>query len=139
MSEESAAEPEENNPNIAVYLRLRPINEEASGSPYTVFDNMIEVIPNKDITEKQFYFTQIFGPNLSQKNVYDRAIYSALRDPLAVAGSTFLSFGTSGAGKTFTTIGTDDKPGIIPRAVCQLYSQFRKYTVDAPMLKTDFR
>lgn len=131
--------------NIAVFLRLRPQNLPQSNL-YRVFDNVIEITGvedaqnrNKDTTEKQFSFTKIFEETSVQRAVYDRAVYPGLRDLLNSTGATFLTYGTSGSGKTFTLMGDASSPGLIPRAICQLYAQFGGLIAPTPLLKTDFK
>lgn len=137
--------PIDENSYFSIYLRLRPSDEPYS-DVYRVNDNTIEVkciedlaCPNKDVTEKQFSFTKIFDEHISQKLVYDRAVYPCLKDVLVSTGATFLTYGTSGSGKTHTTVGTIEDPGVIPRAICQLFTQFDSHVAKVPLMKTDFK
>lgn len=130
--------------NISVYLRLRPTS--VAQNVYRIKDNLIEVHsleqhmnPNKDITEKQFTFSKIFEENATQKSIYERAVYPDLKSIFYSTGATFVAYGSSGSGKTYTVMGDTDNPGIIPRAIGQLYGQFEGRIAQEPLLKTDFQ
>ena len=70
----------------------------------------------------RFTFDAVLGPESTQSDVYDLA--RPLIDAVLTGGSgCIFSYGQSGSGKTHTMLGTQEQPGIVPRAVAQLWAQ----------------
>ncbi len=97
-------------------------------------------------------FARVFGPDSDQKTIYDDTVYPLLITALQGKNSSCFAYGPTGAGelhcslmrqlkqikisyscnrfsgKTFTILGTEDQPGLIPRCVrdlCHLVEQER--------------
>lgn len=62
--------------------------------------------------EKQFKFSDVFGDDVMQREVYSSSVESSIDNE---ENLTLLMYGTSGSGKTYTLMGDADQPGIIPR------------------------
>ena len=68
--------------------------------------------------QKEFPFQRIFEEGLSQD-----AVCQELIDKIMMAenelgkGSLILSYGVTNSGKTYTTLGTEDSPGLLPRLI----------------------
>ncbi|VDL72057.1 unnamed protein product [Nippostrongylus brasiliensis] len=91
--------------------------------------------------ERQFSFDAAFGPNSSQVKSYrlfgyqngseadlQEDIHEATTSPLVdsvVAGynATVFAYGATGSGKTFTMIGTKDRPGLMSLLTQSLYQK----------------
>ena len=75
---------------------------------------------NKD---KAYQFDYAFGPEQSTEEVYDctvKRVVSAVLD--GFHGSCF-AYGATGSGKTFTMTGDGSMPGIMPRAIEELFAR----------------
>ena len=75
-----------------------------------------------------------------QKEVYEATTASLVQDVLNGHNATVFAYGATGAGKTFTMVGTPDQPGIMVRALNDLFrakeqSEDRKYEVSLKILK----
>ena len=55
----------------------------------------------------RFKFTKIFGPNASQKDVFDECVSESVGDFVIGSNSLMFAYGTTNAGKTFTVQGED--------------------------------
>ncbi|CAL4188987.1 unnamed protein product, partial [Meganyctiphanes norvegica] len=71
---------------------------------------------------KQFAYDIAFGEESSQKGVYDKTTRPLVEDVLGGFNATVFAYGATGAGKTFTMVGTVDQPGIMVRALNDLFT-----------------
>lgn len=117
---------------IHVHLRLRPtIQQEqlcyrvdAENCKLIVKDQLNYNNLNKDITEKHYKFTSILDENVDQIEVYEKAVKPILNDPFNEGGATFLTYGCSSSGKTYTILG-NKSPGLVPRAISQIFYEYQ--------------
>lgn len=132
--------------NVSVHLRLRPIsgfNSKKNGT-YHVQDNdlithysdQVAYNPNKDKTEKHFSFTSILDEKVDQVSFYNQCVRPLISEIFNDRGATILCYGTSGSGKTFTILG-DKLPGLVPRAIIQIFSEHCNNISADPCVKVD--
>ncbi|OQR83897.1 kinesin-like protein [Achlya hypogyna] len=104
---------------IRVFCRIRPLkvatNEE---SAYMYPKPQTLLVASQ---RKEFVFDQIYGPDSTQEQVYEHI------DPLVGSvmdgyNACVLAYGQTGAGKTYSMVGEPHAPGIIPRALQQLFA-----------------
>lgn len=119
---------------VSVFLRIRP-TEKRSNSIST-HSNILKFEMQDQNMEKRFTFTDIFEDKTEQKNVYESTVAPSLKGSLVESTSlSFLTYGTSGSGKTYTLMGESNNLGIIPRAIHQIFSQWRNNISDVPFFK----
>lgn len=134
----------ESNETISVYLRLRPIK--SKNNCYVIEGNKLiakiieskelkESYTNKDLAEKHYSFSSILDETIDQHEIYDRCVRPVLTKSNE-RGATFLSYGTSSSGKTFTMLG-EHRPGIIPRALMQIFTEHRNRIAEYPYAKVE--
>ncbi|CAH0561252.1 unnamed protein product [Brassicogethes aeneus] len=70
---------------------------------------------------KKFEFSKIFGAGATQKDVFDDIVKPKLLRFIDGKNSTLMTYGASGAGKTYTIIGTASNPGLVPRTLEYLF------------------
>lgn len=92
---ENVEKTEEN--KVAVYLRLRP-HPKTDHSKYEVRDNSFVVVCEettnhfkKELTEKHYSFSKIFGNVVTQSETYENCIRQHLNDVTTDNGATFLT------------------------------------------------
>lgn len=61
------------------------------------------------------------GVQATQQEVYDRTTRDLIPGVLQGVNTTVFAYGATGAGKTHTIIGSDREPGIIERALTDLF------------------
>ncbi|XP_037929617.1 kinesin-like protein subito [Teleopsis dalmanni] len=124
-----------------VYLRLRPVNSPSSSYKIAGNGNTLVVNPrldqtttsnNKAAMEKHFTFSAIFDNNDSQKGVYNKCIGDKIK---LEESFTVLTYGTSGSGKTFTLLGDDVNPGIVPRSIENIFTLYNSNIYPHPAVK----
>eukprot|EP00966_Prymnesium_polylepis_P187849 4354924-Prymnesium_polylepis.1 len=84
-----------------------------------------------------FAFDHVFSDESQQE-----AVYAAIGAPLvekALAGfnSTMLAYGQTASGKSHSMTGTDTEPGIIPRAVGELFKRMAAARASSPALQIE--
>jgi kinesin family protein C1 len=120
--------------NIRVFCRVRPLLESESGGAVKVPGGHGIGEPEEINIEQQmegatgsssvktfpFHFDKVFAPESSQEQVFEEVahlVQSAL-DGFRVC---IFAYGQTGSGKTFTMEGRRENPGVIPRAVEQVF------------------
>jgi hypothetical protein len=71
--------------------------------------------------QKVFKVDKTFDINSEQENVYAE-IVGFIKSTVEGYNSTIMCYGSSGSGKTFTITGSMDAPGVIPRAIDDLFA-----------------
>ncbi|KAL3863235.1 hypothetical protein ACJMK2_005000 [Sinanodonta woodiana] len=138
-----------NNQNIQVAVRLRPINsiERKQGS-YSVVDSngeKKEVIIKEKLgvnpSTRTFNFDHVFPPYSKQIDLYKTIVTPIIEEVLMGYNCTIFAYGQTGTGKTFTmegertddpTLTWDDDPlsGIIPRAMANIFDTLQSQEVE---------
>lgn len=136
----------ENSQNLLVAVRVRPLNgAEVEDKNCTeivhVLDENLVVLkdPNEDqddilranrSREKQYIFDCAFGPNSNQADVYTQVAKPLIENVITGYNATVFAYGATGAGKTFTMLGTDKEPGIMARTLNDLFFEMDKTKED---------
>ncbi|XP_040921936.1 kinesin-like protein KIF20A isoform X2 [Toxotes jaculatrix] len=120
---------------MRVYLRVRPFSKEELSdnedqscvvieSSQTVTLNAPKGSATMKSSEKgvglslhKFSFSQIFGAETTQAELFENTVKSQMSDFLDGKNALIFSYGVTNAGKTFTIQGTPKDPGILPRVL----------------------
>ncbi|RNA27631.1 Kinesin KIF19, partial [Brachionus plicatilis] len=122
---------------ITVACRIRPLTEEEIllGSSLIghkiADDNMIVLMdPAEDhddilranrSREKQFVFDMAFDAKSTQQEVFEKTTKNLLPGVINGYNATVFAYGATGAGKTYTMLGTEEEPGIMFRTLHELF------------------
>lgn len=123
-----------------VFLRLRPLLEKHNDwedmcvqSDQVLTINSQAVAQRREM-EKTFTFSGIFDSSDHQRTVYQHSVKKLMEND---RDTVVLTYGTSGSGKTYTILGTSDNPGIVPRALYNLFGRYRNNIQTTPVAKTE--
>ncbi|GMN25304.1 hypothetical protein TIFTF001_000875 [Ficus carica] len=108
---------------IRVFCRVRPFLEmdrRRIRKPISTGSEKILVLSGG--TRKEFEFDKVFDQEVSQGDIFVE-VEPILRSALDGHNVCVLAYGQTGTGKTFTMDGTNEQPGIIPRALKELFRQ----------------
>ncbi|KAJ8769409.1 hypothetical protein K2173_002729 [Erythroxylum novogranatense] len=109
--------------SIRVFCRLRPLISSVkrrNDEPISVWEENIEV---KYLgSRKDFRFDKVFRQAATQDDIFEE-VEPIIRSALDGHNVCILAYGQTATGKTFTMDGTNDQPGITPRALEALVHQ----------------
>lgn len=131
---------------ISVACRIRPLTEEEILEGSTLIghkvadDNMIVLMdPLEDSAdilranrsrEKQFVFDMVLDARSTQQDVYEGTTKGLLGGVLDGYNATVFAYGATGAGKTYTMLGTEEEPGVMFRTLHDLFIEISKKSDD---------
>ncbi|XP_076025523.1 kinesin-like protein KIF20B [Genypterus blacodes] len=72
-------------------------------------------------TGQHFQFSQVYGPETTQRELFDGTVKDLVRDVLEGGNSLVFTYGVTNAGKTFTFLGPDADAGILPRSLGMIF------------------
>ncbi|XP_057667084.1 kinesin-like protein KIF19 [Diorhabda carinulata] len=115
---------------LMVAVRIRPLKlDESTRVLYALNKKNIiledtdksDAIRQRKGLEKQYSFDVVFGEDSTQEEVYKVTTKSLITDILKGYNCTVFAYGATGAGKTHTMVGTRSAPGIMIRALNDLF------------------
>lgn len=113
---------------IRVAVRLRPYmvkEDEKDEGPCVrgLNSQNLEIINWRNATETVKYHFDIFhGEQTTQQEVFLSSVKPILPHILNGQNASVFAYGPTGAGKTYTMLGSAEQPGVIPRAVCEVFN-----------------
>jgi centromeric protein E len=112
---------------INVSVRIRPMNDmEVAMKSEPVWiehhGNCITEIDTGGETGKQLFYDQVFGPETSTQEVYDKVAVNIIKASLAGYNGTLFAYGQTSSGKTHTLMGSAGEPGFIILAVHDVFN-----------------
>ncbi|XP_024532544.1 kinesin-like protein KIN-8A [Selaginella moellendorffii] len=133
---------------IMVYVRLRPLSKKEKDAGAR---SSVRVADKKDIflTEMQletdylrlkrvrgrhFVFDAVFHENTGQQEVYDTSTADLVEAVLQGKNASVFCYGATGAGKTYTMLGTVSQPGVMVLALKDLFSKLKDRSKDGDYL-----
>jgi Kinesin motor domain len=73
------------------------------------------------IDDKIFTFDKVFAEESSQEDIY-QSISAHVKATVRGYNTTIFAYGSTGSGKSYTMTGNSSAPGIIPRAISEVFS-----------------
>lgn len=114
---------------IKVVARFRPQNRvelESGGQPIVKFEGDDTVAIDSKEAQGSFTFDRVFNMQCKQSDIFDYSIRPTVDDILNGYNGTVFAYGQTGAGKSYTMMGSniDDEAGrgVIPRIVEQIFT-----------------
>ncbi|QUC20210.1 uncharacterized protein UV8b_04451 [Ustilaginoidea virens] len=115
--------------SIKVVARFRPQNRielESGGKPIVTFSSEDSCSLDSREAQGSFTFDRVFDMGCKQQDIFDFSIRPTVDDILNGYNGTVFAYGQTGAGKSYTMMGTniDDEAGrgVIPRIVEQIFA-----------------
>ncbi len=132
--------------NITVAVRKRPLSKKEqefnSSVIARILDKKIVVLLDpyeynghsdvfKNRSKEQHYaFDYAFDDNTSQEDLFNNTVAPLIPTVLDGYNCTVFAYGATGAGKTYTMLGTDQNPGVMPLSLKYLFENIENITSD---------
>ncbi|KAI9113869.1 hypothetical protein K1719_015120 [Acacia pycnantha] len=114
---------------IRVYCRRRPLSDKEINDKerdvLTSIDEFTIEHPWKDDRSKQFVYDRVFDDDATQEDVFEDTRY-LVQSAVDGYNVCIFAYGQTGSGKTYTIYGTENNPGLIPRATAELFKILRR-------------
>ncbi|KAF8769193.1 hypothetical protein HU200_006696 [Digitaria exilis] len=114
---------------IRVFCRLRPLSDkEVSFQEKNIVcspDEFTIAHPWKDDKSKQHIYDRVFDANTTQEEVFEDTKY-LVQSAVDGYNVCIFAYGQTGSGKTFTIYGSDNNPGLTPRATSELFRVIKR-------------
>lgn len=108
--------------SVKVGVRVRPFVDGDARSNDCVVVKDQEVVLFSHVP-KTFRFDHCFTPADGQTDIYQEFGNHMVSDALNGYSGCFLTYGQTGSGKSYTIMGTEEHPGLIPRSLVSVFSQ----------------
>ncbi|KAM9098649.1 kinesin-like protein KIF22 isoform X2 [Sarcophilus harrisii] len=111
---------------VRVAVRLRPfVEEDSSTSESSCVRGLdscsLEIANGRNSQETlKYQFDAFYGETSTQQDIYVGFVQPILRHLMNGQNASVLAYGPTGAGKTYTMLGSPEQPGVIPRALKDL-------------------
>ncbi|KZV21715.1 hypothetical protein F511_02873 [Dorcoceras hygrometricum] len=129
---------------ILVFVRLRPMakKEKEAGSKscvkivnkrdvyLTEFSNENDYLRLKRVRGRHFTFDASFPESTNQQEVYCTTTEELVEAVLQGRNGSVFCYGATGAGKTYTMLGTVENPGVMVLAIKDLFNKIRQRSFD---------
>ncbi|KAF8387918.1 hypothetical protein HHK36_026580 [Tetracentron sinense] len=107
--------------SIRVFCRVRPfLSTEKRRIREPISTGSEYIVVSSAGSRKEYSFDKVFSQEASQEAV-SAEVEPIIRSALDGHNVCILAYGQTGTGKTFTMEGTNDQPGIVPRALEELF------------------
>ncbi|XP_023267068.1 kinesin-like protein KIF22 [Seriola lalandi dorsalis] len=112
---------------VRVAVRLRPYMDKQDGKgegPCVrgLDSQNLEIINWRNATETvKYHFDAFHGEQTTQQEVFLSSVKPILPHILNGQNASVFAYGPTGAGKTHTMLGSSEQPGVIPRAVGEVF------------------
>uniref|UniRef100_A0A8C5WSC9 Kinesin-like protein n=1 Tax=Laticauda laticaudata TaxID=8630 RepID=A0A8C5WSC9_LATLA len=128
------------NGKVKVYARVRPLKpteiEKQEDQGCVCIENADALLlkaPKDSFTMRstergigqavhKFTFTQIFGPEVGQKTLFDATMKEVVKDVLSGKNWLVYTYGVTNSGKTYTIQGDGTDRGILPRSLAIIFN-----------------
>uniref|UniRef100_A0A182JAG6 Uncharacterized protein n=1 Tax=Anopheles atroparvus TaxID=41427 RepID=A0A182JAG6_ANOAO len=114
--------------NVKVSIKVRPlIKREKDGkltSQWRIRGNTIE--PIDACSNDPFVFDHIFDETVSTRELFDSVCRPVILSALNGINGTIFAYGQTSSGKTYTMIGDDQEPGVVPLTAREIFEEIKK-------------
>ncbi|XP_040159233.1 centromere-associated protein E [Anopheles arabiensis] len=113
--------------NVKVSIKVRPLikreRENKLVSQWRIRDNIIATI---DGNGDPFVFDHIFDETVPTRQLFDTVCRPVILSALNGINGTIFAYGQTSSGKTYTMIGNDREPGVVPLTAREIFEQIKR-------------
>jgi centromeric protein E len=116
---------------IMVFVRARPLLpqevEVGESAPREIWSYQpTAIVEESDMSHKAHSFDRVFAPGATNEEVYERCAQKVVHRALQGTNGTVCAYGQTSSGKTFSMLGTHADPGIVPRAIHDVFEHIEE-------------
>ncbi|KAF5738059.1 putative Chromosome-associated kinesin KIF4A [Tripterygium wilfordii] len=124
---------------LTVAVKCRPLTERERGRDIVrVNDDKEVLVLDPDLSkdyldriqnrtkEKKYCFDHAFSPECSNLDVYKKSVSSVISGVVQGLNATVFAYGSTGSGKTYTMVGTQDDPGLMVLSLHTIFNLIKK-------------
>nr|GMD55177.1 kinesin-like protein KIN-8B isoform X1 [Ipomoea batatas] len=124
---------------LTVAVKCRPLMEREQGRNIVEVNNDNEVLVlDPDLSknyldriqnrtkERRYSFDHAFGPNSYNWDVYKRSIRPTVVGVIQGLNATIFAYGSTGSGKTYTMVGTQEDPGLMVLSLNSIFDLIKQ-------------
>ncbi|KAG1507973.1 hypothetical protein G6F46_008757 [Rhizopus delemar] len=78
-------------------------------------------------TSEKYRFTKIFKDTTDQQTFFNETTLNSVQDLLSGNNALIFAYGVTNSGKTYSVIGKNDDPGLIPRSINLIFNSIKKH------------
>ncbi|KDD72360.1 kinesin, partial [Helicosporidium sp. ATCC 50920] len=105
-----------------VHVRVRPLSESEQSRGGSAWRLQGRTLTPLDSSSGGYSLDQVYDEGCSNEQVYAGTAQSLVREVARGFHATVFAYGQTSSGKTHTMMGTAEDPGLVPRAVRELFS-----------------
>ncbi|XP_053674736.1 centromere-associated protein E-like [Anopheles nili] len=113
--------------NVKVSIKVRPLIRREKENKLTlqwrIRDN---TIVSNDGNGDPFVFDHIFDETVSTKQLFDTVCRPVILSALNGINGTIFAYGQTSSGKTYTMIGNENEPGVVPLTAREIFEQIKR-------------
>ncbi|XP_014667202.1 PREDICTED: kinesin-like protein KIF22 [Priapulus caudatus] len=112
---------------VNVVVRIRPAFNTKPLALQWTGESSLEMLSHRNTEESiKYSFSRVFHPESTQASVYETAIKPLVANITNGQNASVLAYGQTGAGKTYTMMGSPDNVGIVPRSLQTIFQLIEK-------------
>jgi centromeric protein E len=106
--------------SIRVGIRVRPLLDREKGGLKWAIQGENTIVPTTP-GNAGFEFDHVFGETSTTDQIYRTITKPIVHSVMQGFNGTVFAYGQTSSGKTFTMMGTEDQPGVIPLAIQEIF------------------
>ncbi|KAM9311947.1 kinesin-like protein KIF23 [Gastrophryne carolinensis] len=131
---------------VGVYCRVRPLSPSDQECCIEVInETTVQLHPpdgcranrNGEYKETQYSFKQVFGTQMTQKDLFDVVAKPLVEDLIRGKNGLLFTYGVTGSGKTYTMTGAPGQGGLLPRCLSMIFNSITKFQALKYVFKSD--
>ncbi|KDO32474.1 hypothetical protein SPRG_02951 [Saprolegnia parasitica CBS 223.65] len=123
---------------VQIYVRLRPAMDAADVFRVVSDTCLVATTPRVSRLNESvvtFHFSQVFRPETTQQELFAKTTQSIVEEALDGKNGLVFAYGVTNSGKTYTILGNNENPGILPETFAYLFQHTNDYDVTASYLE----
>ncbi|CEG78527.1 hypothetical protein RMATCC62417_13123 [Rhizopus microsporus] len=123
--------------NIQVAVRCRPLTSSEQANYWTIGDSTIGSNDPRLKRQHEFRFDRVlYGSD--NEALYSKSVENIINQAMEGYHATVFAYGQTASGKTYTMMGTESQPGVIPRSVDNVFKFIKNAVTKEFLLRISY-